>query len=74
MRFNYMQSELIFQIEESIEGGYEARALGESIFTEGSDLEEVRANIREAIECHFESENKPSIIRLHFGRDEVFAL
>ncbi len=74
MRFNYMQSELIFQIEESIEGGYEARALGESIFTEGSDLEEVRANIREAIECHFEPENKPSIIRLHFVRDEVFAL
>lgn len=69
-----MKSELIFQIEESVEGGFEARALGESIFTEGDTLEELRANIREAVECHFEPEERPSIIRLHFVRDEVFAL
>lgn len=59
-----MQTELIFHIEESPEGGFEARALGESIFTEGNDLQELRANIREAIECHFEPDERPRIIRL----------
>lgn len=57
---NYiMHSELILQIEESPEGGYEARALGESIFTEGDNLQELRANILEAVECHFEQHNMP---------------
>lgn len=54
-----MHSELILQIEESPEGGYEARALGESIFTEGDNLQELRANILEAVECHFEQHNMP---------------
>jgi predicted RNase H-like HicB family nuclease len=69
-----MKSELIFQVEESPEGGFEAFSLGESIFTDGESIEELRANIREAVECHFEPDERPSIIRLHFVRDEVFAL
>jgi predicted RNase H-like HicB family nuclease len=47
-------SEIIFVVEEATEGGYTARALGASIFTEGETLSEVKANIREAVECHFE--------------------
>ena len=46
-------SEIIFVIEEALEGGYTARALGASIFTEGETLLEVKANIKEAIACHF---------------------
>ena len=69
-----MIKEIIFQIEESIEGGYEAKAIGYSIFTEGETYEEVKANIREAIKCHFEENEKPSIVRLHLVKDEVMAL
>lgn len=67
-------SEIIFLIENAIEGGYAARALGESIFTEGDDLENLRENIRDAVNCHFESEDKPKIIRLHFVREEILAV
>ena len=64
-------NEIIFVVEEASEGGYAARALGESIFTEGEDLDEIRRNVREAVDCHFDDADKPRIIRLHFVRDEV---
>ena len=66
-------NELIFQVEESPEGGYFARALGESIFTEADDIQSLHHNVREAVRCHYGEEEKPKIIRLHFVRDEVIA-
>lgn len=66
-------NEVIFLIENAIEGGYTARALGESIFTEADDVENLRENIREAVNCHFEAEEKPKIIRLHFISEELIA-
>lgn len=65
-------SEIIFIVEESVEGGYEAKALGESIFTDGGTVEELKQNIKEAIHCHFE-EDFPKIVRLHYVKEEVFA-
>ena len=64
-------NEIIFVVEEADEGGFTARALGEAIFTEADDLEEIRRNVREAVECHFDDEQRPKMIRLHFVRDEV---
>ena len=67
-------SELIFLVEEAAEGGYLARALGASIFTEADSLEELHAQVRDAVECHFEPACRPKIIRLHFVREEVLAV
>ncbi len=67
-------SELIFQVEESHEGGYTARALGASIFTEAADLEDLHAQVRDAVRCHFDEGKAPALIRLHFVRDELIAL
>ena len=64
-------SEIIFTVNESPEGGFEARALGYSIFTEGDTMDEVKANVQDAVRCHFDSESKPRLIRLHLVRDEV---
>lgn len=69
---NKTMTEIIFIIEESPEGGYEARALGYSIFTEGETVEELKENIKEAIRCHFEVDI-PKIIRLHYIKEEVIA-
>jgi len=65
------QSEIIFSVQESPEGGYQARALGFSIFTEADSLEELKTMIRDAVSCHFDAAEKPSVIRLHMVRDEV---
>ena len=65
------QSEIIFSVQESAEGGYEARALGFSIFTQADSLEELKTMVRDAVSCHFDNANKPRVIRLHMVRDEV---
>jgi predicted RNase H-like HicB family nuclease len=68
-------TELVFMVEEDIEGGYTAQAVGASIFTEADTLEELRHKAREAVECHFDDpEQRPKIIRLHVTRDEVLTL
>ena len=67
-------NEIIFLVEEAPEGGFIARALGASIFTEASDLAELRAQIRDAVSCHFEEDQEPKVIRLHFVREEVLAV
>ncbi|HWB59959.1 MAG TPA: hypothetical protein VG733_10725 [Chthoniobacteraceae bacterium] len=68
-------SEIIFEVrEDEVDGGYTAHALGQSIFTQGETLEELRSMVREAVACHFGDDvNRPKIIRLHFVRDEVLA-
>jgi hypothetical protein len=67
------QSEIIFSVQESPEGGYQARALGFSIFTEADTLDELKTMIRDAVSCHFENGQKPSVIRLHMVKDEVIS-
>ncbi len=67
-------SEIIFAVRESPEGGYEARALSEPIFTESDTLEELRVMVRDAVCCHFEEDERPSLIRLHFVKDEVLVI
>lgn len=67
-------NELIFVVEEAPEGGYTARVLGEAIFTEADDLASLHDRVRDAVMCHFEDGKTPKIIRLHFVREEVFAV
>jgi hypothetical protein len=65
--------ELIFVVEEAPEGGYTARALGASIFTEADTVEQLHGEVRDAVRCHFEEGMAPQIIRLHFVHDEVIS-
>ncbi len=65
-------AEIIFLIEEDPEGGYNAQALGHSIFTEGENVEELKENIKGALKCHFDDiKNIPRIIRLHFVKEDI---
>ena len=64
-------SEVIFLVAESAEGGYEARALGYSIFTEADTMDELRKMVRDAVRCHFDDDIRPQLVRLHLVRDEV---
>ncbi|MBX2900856.1 MAG: 2-oxoisovalerate dehydrogenase [Cyclobacteriaceae bacterium] len=66
--------EIIFLVQDSLEMGFEARSIGESIFTEGENIDELKENIREAVRCHFEDSETPSIIRLHYTKEEMIAL
>jgi hypothetical protein len=58
-------SEIVFVVEEAPEGGFIARAVGESIFTEADILGELHERAREAVRCHFDEGKAPKLIRLH---------
>ncbi len=67
-------NEIIFLVEEAGEGGYQARALEHSIFTDAETMESLKDNIREAVHCHFDDNEMPKMIRLHFVKDEVMSI
>ena len=66
--------EIIFEVTESDEGGFEARALGHSIFTHGEDWNDLKEMARDAVLCHFEKGRAPRVIRLHLIREEAIAV
>jgi len=62
-----------FVVEEAPEGGYIARAVGLDIITEADDLPSLHSQVRDAVHCHFDDQDRPGIIRLHITREEVLA-
>ena len=64
--------ELIFMVEESPEGGYIAKGLGVSIYTQAETIDALQIAIIDAVRCHFD-DNEKRIIRLHIVREEVIA-
>ena len=67
-------SEIIFEVTEAIEGGYNARALGYGIFTQGQDWADLKAMVKDAVLCHFDKNDTPKVIRLHLVKHEVIAV
>jgi hypothetical protein len=65
--------ELIFEIRDAQEGGFYARALGHSIFTEAETWDELRANVPQAVSLHFENATaRPRLVQMHYVKDELF--
>lgn len=66
-------TEIVFEVgEDEVDGGYSASALGFGIHTQADTLDELRRNVREAVDCYFDDGmDRPRLIRLHFVRDEV---
>ena len=57
-------NEIFFVVEEALEGGFAAKALGEAIFTEADTLEELHANVRDAVLCHFDEGKAPKTVNI----------
>ena len=66
-------NEILFVVDEDLEGGFTARALDASIFTQAETVEELHRQVRDAVQCHFEPVDMPKVIRLHFVREELIA-
>ena len=67
-------NEIIFLVEESQEGGYTAKVLGEDIFTQADTLKLLKTSIADAVKCHFDYDKLPKIVRMHIVKDELFAI
>ena len=67
-------NEIIFNVVESLDGGYEAQAIGHSIYTQSNEYSELKSILKDAVKCHFEENEMPNSIRIHLIRDEVIAV
>jgi len=67
-------SEIVFEISQDSDSGFTAEALGESIFTQSDSWDELRANVREAVQAFYFDSAPPASIRLRLVRDEVLAV
>jgi predicted RNase H-like HicB family nuclease len=67
-------TELLFIVEDAPEGGFIARSHEHSIFTEANTFAELKEMIADAVKCHFEKEQLPKLIRLHYVKDELITL
>jgi predicted RNase H-like HicB family nuclease len=58
--------EIIFEVTEEVEDGFTASAVGLGIHTQADSVDELRAMVREAVDCYFdENDPRPALIRLH---------
>lgn len=58
--------------EDKVDGGYTASAIGYGIHTQAETLEELRANILDAIDCFFgDSEESPTVVHLRVMSEEL---
>ena len=67
-------NEIVFEITQEADGGFCAECLTESIFTQGDSWDELRANVKEAVEAFYFDRPKPASVRLHLVRDVMLAL
>ena len=66
-------SELAFEVTQEEDGTFSARAIGESIFTQGDSWQELRSMTLDAVKCHFDEDAVPKNIRLHLLREEILS-
>jgi hypothetical protein len=62
---------LMFEVTEDVDGGYVAECLTESIVTQGDTWEDLRANVKDAVEAFYFDGEKPSVVRIRLVKDEV---
>jgi len=69
------ERKIFFEVsEDELDGGYSASAVGLGIHTQGDTMDDIRRNVREAVDCYFDDGMvRPRLIRLHFVRDEILA-
>jgi predicted RNase H-like HicB family nuclease len=66
--------EVVFSITQEADGGFVGECLSHDIFTQGDSWDELRANVKEAVDAYFFDQPRPASIRLHLVRDEVLAV
>jgi hypothetical protein len=71
---NKAETDLVFDVVQDPDGGYTASCLNEDIFTEADSWEELRSNVKEAVEAFYFDSPAPRAIRLHLVRDELLTL
>ena len=62
--------EIVFEVTEAVKSGYDARALGYSIFTQGEDWTDLKEMVQDAVLCHFDNVNVPNAVKVNLIEDK----
>ena len=65
---------VIYEVIKSDAVGYEACALGHSIFSPGEAWDDLKEMARKAVMCHYDEQDSPNAIRLQQVRDELITV
>ena len=65
--------QIVFEVAESVDGGFEASALGHRIHTQGDTWDDLKLMVQDAVRCHFAEGERPTLIRLLLIREEVMS-
>lgn len=68
-----MAMEIVFSVTQEADAGFVAECLSHDIFTQADTREQLRANVREAVDAYFFDQPKPTPVRLHLVRGEVLS-
>lgn len=74
LQWDNQNMELVFEVTQEADGGFCAECLTADIFTQGDTWDELRGNVREAVQVFYFDNPAPTSVRLHLVRDEVLAL
>ena len=66
--------EIVFEVAQDADGGFTAEAIGESIFSQAESWDELKTNVREAVQAFYFDSVVPASIRLRLVRDEVLSV
>jgi len=69
-----VMSEIVFDVIPEDLGGYAADCSTEGMSVMADTWEELRANVKSAVQRHFQDGPKPVSIRLHLVREDVISL
>ncbi len=67
-------AEIISEVSEAVEGRFDARALGHSIYTQGANWDDLKQMATDTVLCHVDENGASRVIRLHLVRQEVFGV
>ena len=60
--------EIVFEVTEAEEDGFDARTSEYGIFAQGDDWSPLKAMVKDAALCHFGVDFSPKVVGLHFVR------
>jgi len=69
-----MCNEILFYVEDSIDGGFEAKAVNHSIYTQCEEYDDLPETLRDAVRCHFDEGQMPTLICIHYVKNEVISV
>jgi len=70
----FMENTIVIEVTQEEDGGFVAEGLTEAIFTEGDNWEQLKENVREAVQGYYFDQPSLPNIKLRLVKDEMLVI